>query len=309
MATVCARSSKSQHDALAECGRNRGDADVDIAARDAQPDAAVLRQPLLGNVEARHHLDARGDRGLNPLGGRDHVVEHPVHAEADDQLALEDLDVNVAGAVLDRLREHPIDELDDRRGVVGLEQVLGLGGQLACHHVEAILVEIDHQLFGGGIAGLIVGAVDGLVDYFRRRDDRKNVRLEQDVQIVQRLVVGRVGDRDRNGAVGAGERQQPVLLGVVDRDLGDQRYVEAVLVDVRLEGEAILLRQGARQPLGLECTHLDQHVSEFLAGLLALAGLVDILRRDPGTVQQDSLDTLAGGGHQARTRRKPTNLA
>jgi len=37
---------QSQHDALAESSGNCRDANIDIAARDPQPDASVLRQPF-----------------------------------------------------------------------------------------------------------------------------------------------------------------------------------------------------------------------------------------------------------------------
>src|SRR5580704_11765825 len=86
---------QAQHDTLAERGRYRGHAQVDIAAGDAQPDSAVLRQALLGNIEARHDLDARRDRRLKALGRRQYVVEHSVHAEAYDQLFFEDFNMNV----------------------------------------------------------------------------------------------------------------------------------------------------------------------------------------------------------------------
>ena len=53
------------HDALAVHGGHGGDADVDRAGRaSVDADAAVLRQAPLGDVELRHDLDARGDRGL-----------------------------------------------------------------------------------------------------------------------------------------------------------------------------------------------------------------------------------------------------
>ena len=42
---------EAQHDALAVAGRDRGHANVDGAAGDAQRDAAVLRQALLRDVE------------------------------------------------------------------------------------------------------------------------------------------------------------------------------------------------------------------------------------------------------------------
>ena len=51
-------------------GRRGGDAHVDVLAGDLAADAAVLRQPLLGDVEAGHDLHARDDRRAGTCFGR-----------------------------------------------------------------------------------------------------------------------------------------------------------------------------------------------------------------------------------------------
>ena len=100
------------------------DADVDALAGDLQRDAPVLRQPLLGDVERRHDLHARDDRAHELLRlARLRDVELAVDAVADDDVALLRLDVDVARALLDRLREEAVDPADDRRVVVGVEDV------------------------------------------------------------------------------------------------------------------------------------------------------------------------------------------
>ena len=68
----------------------------------AQLEAAVLRHALLGDVELRHHLDARDDRAVELLGDRphrrlQHAVDPVLHV---DRVVLR-LDVDVAGAPLD----------------------------------------------------------------------------------------------------------------------------------------------------------------------------------------------------------------
>ena len=278
---------QAQHDPLAEGGRDGRDADIDIAARHAQPDTSVLRQALLGDVEARHDLDARGDRRLKTLGRRDHVVQHAVDAEAHQQFALERLDVDVACAVLDRLREQPIDQLDDRRGVVGIEQIERFLGQLVGDHVEPILFEIDHQVLRGRGGGLIVRAVDRLIENFERHDHRMYRHPEQHAQVVERLVVGRVGDRDGHAKAVAAERQDAIFLGVIDRNLAEQSRVDRMLVDVRLEGQPVFLGDRARQTLRLQRTHVDQHVGQVLPGLFALAGALEILLGYPRAIQKN----------------------
>ncbi len=192
---------QSQHDTLAERGRNRRDAQVDIAAGNAQPDSAILRQPLLRDIEARHDLDARGDRRLKALGRRQYVVHHAVHAEAHHHFFFENLDVDIGRAVLDRLRQHAVDELDNWRRIVGLEQVQRLRREFAGDYIEPLFLEIDHQVLGRSGRRLIVCAVDRFGDHFGRRDQRVDMRTEQDSQIVERLEVGRVGDRDGHRAV------------------------------------------------------------------------------------------------------------
>src|SRR5262249_50968964 len=129
------------HDyALAVRGGHGRDADVHVLAGQLDADAAVLRQTLLGDVQPGHDLDARDDHRLEALGRRDDVVEDAVDAEAHRQVALERLDVDVAGAVLDRLEEERIDQLDDRRFFVGVEQILRFL-ELRRHQLEALFIE------------------------------------------------------------------------------------------------------------------------------------------------------------------------
>ena len=144
-----------KHHTLAVGGRNDRDADVDVLAGDFRPDAPVLGQALLGDVEPRHHLHARDDDGLKALRRRDDVVEDAVDPEADRQHALERLDVDVAGAVLDGLEEEGVDEPDDRRLVARLEKVARLL-ELGRDQVEPLLLEVSHEI-GGAARGEIVG--------------------------------------------------------------------------------------------------------------------------------------------------------
>ena len=63
----------------------------------AQLEAAVLRDALLGDVELRHDLDAADDRLVVPLVDRLHrLVEHAVDAVLDHHLGVARLDVDVA---------------------------------------------------------------------------------------------------------------------------------------------------------------------------------------------------------------------
>ena len=150
----------AQHHALAVPRGDGRDAHVDRPAGDPEADAAVLRQALLRNVEPRHHLDARHDERRYRALRLQHLAQHAVHAEADHQAVLERLDVNVGGILLDRLGEHRVDQANDRRVVLAVEQVRLLGQLLSevreiggvvepldcLHRVRARLVGLAQQL-------------------------------------------------------------------------------------------------------------------------------------------------------------------
>jgi hypothetical protein len=55
--------------------------------------------------------------GMDLAALRHDLVEHAVHAVADAHVPLLRLDVDVRGAVADRLADERVDELDDRRVV------------------------------------------------------------------------------------------------------------------------------------------------------------------------------------------------
>ena len=91
---------------------------VPSSAVDAE--AAVLRQPLLGDVHARHDLQARDQPFVDPLGQVHHFLEQAVEAVADEDALFHRLDVHVARLALDGALHDEIDEVDDRRRFAAL---------------------------------------------------------------------------------------------------------------------------------------------------------------------------------------------
>ena len=93
---------------------------VPSSAVDAE--AAVLRQPLLGDVHAGHDLQPRDQPFVDPLGQVHHFLEQAVEAMADEHALFHRLDVDVARLALDRALHDEIDEVDDRRRFAALLQ-------------------------------------------------------------------------------------------------------------------------------------------------------------------------------------------
>src|SRR5262249_44933063 len=82
---ACLLVENTQHHALAVPGGDGRYAYVDRTAGDFQADAAILRQALLGDVEARHDLHARHHERRNRAARLQHLAQHAIDAEADHQ--------------------------------------------------------------------------------------------------------------------------------------------------------------------------------------------------------------------------------
>ena len=108
----------------------------------------ILMRPSWGSrfsrdVQPGHDLDAGDERVPQLQGQRHHVVEDPVDAEADAELLLVGLDVDVGGAPLERVHEQHVRQLDDGRGVGGLREVA---------EVDLVVLGLDRLGVGIGVA-------------------------------------------------------------------------------------------------------------------------------------------------------------
>ncbi len=199
---------KNTHDdPLEAAARRHGrDADVDALARDLQRDAAVLREPLLGDVEASHDLHARDDRRHELLRRALGDVKLAVDAVANDDVAFFRLDVDIARSLADGLREEPVDPRDNRRVVVRVDDV-----------DEVVLLERLIALELRAILLLLPDAVDGVGDDVGGRDRELDGLAEERADVVDRGGVERVGDHAVDAGVVLARRQDLVLLRVGDR--------------------------------------------------------------------------------------------
>ena len=102
-------------DVLAMHPRQNGDAEIDVALPAPQPETAVLRNPVLGDVEIGHDLDARDKRGLiGGVEGTQRAHEHAIDAEIDRHAIGAGMDMNVARLLLQSGADRLVDEPYDR---------------------------------------------------------------------------------------------------------------------------------------------------------------------------------------------------
>ena len=149
---------------------------------------AVLRDPPLGDVDVGHDLQPGDHAGLDRLAAtRIDLVQHAVDAEPHPQVVLGRLEVDVGGAVLDRLRDQQVDVPDDRRVVDDRRQVattagLVLGAQVVGHVAE--------------VAVLALQPVDDPAQLAAGDHHRPDGHAGGGADVVQRHHVARVGDAD-----------------------------------------------------------------------------------------------------------------
>ena len=204
---------------LAGRGRRGRDAHVDVLAGHLAPDAAVLRQPLLGDVEPGHDLDARDDRRMELLRRALGLAQHAVDPVAHDDVLLAGPDVDIRRAILGGLEHQRVHPADDRRLVVGVEHVDELVRRVLRVFVGVLLRALFEL---GAAAEPRVDLVDVIDDAAARHDHRLDRLGEQDGDRVDDLDRVRIGDRDHDAAVLAAQRHDLALPGEVDRQLVDQ---------------------------------------------------------------------------------------
>ncbi len=134
---------------------DRGHPDVYGVARQAHGNPAILGQALLGDIQARHNLQARYQhRGELGLGGQD-FTQYPINTETHRHPIFKRFQVNIRGALAHRLGQDGIDQADDR-GIVIARQQVGSIGQVLGHGRQVVLgPQILGRLLRGAIATLV----------------------------------------------------------------------------------------------------------------------------------------------------------
>src|SRR5262249_39964073 len=93
----------TQHALFAVGAGERAHAQVNLPAVNHRADSAVLRQAALGDVEVGHDLQSRDDRSVHRVRRVHRLEEHAVNAVTHLQSLFLGLNVNIAGALLNRV--------------------------------------------------------------------------------------------------------------------------------------------------------------------------------------------------------------
>jgi hypothetical protein len=286
---------QTHDDAFAVDHRDDRHADIDLAAGDLHLDTAVLRQPLLGDVQPGHDLDAAHDRGLEPADLRRQVLflEQTVDPIADANGVLFVLDVDVRRPLVRRLDQNLIHQLHDRR-------FLRLLGEFAVVGLD-VFEELDFFLISGflgqgrdGVAADAEVLLDETGDLPRRSQHRHHVQAGERLQFIEGVSVEGVSSGDDQRAVVPRHRHQVLAVNQLLR-----HHAQHVRRNDRMreidQFQPELLGQDRQQQFFLDEALIDEHlVGRELGRVLdRLGGL------DPGSVGEqpagnESLKQLHG---------------
>ena len=249
----------SEHHGFAELRRERGYAEVDLAAADGRLDATVLRHAALGDVQGRKHLDAGDDGRGEVLRRRGHLVERAVDAQADAELVLEGLEVDVRSLGLDTFLQDEVDEADDR-GLAGLlgDVLVGDGGGVD-------FAELAEEVLHRGGSGFAVDAHHAGLDLRRVGDAELDLALEDETQLVDDGGIERILGQQGELAGFVGDRQHDILVGLGRLEQLDERLA-------RVGGDGGVIRgtevvgDGLQDGAAFGEPGVDEAVDEGLAG-------------------------------------------
>ena len=227
-------------------------------------DAAVLRQPLLGDVQPGHDLDAADDRQREPVDLRRQVLllQQPVDPVADADALLLRLDVDVRRPLVRRLHQNLVHQLDDGRLLRRLRHLAVVGLE---RFEELDVVLLAPCLLGqrrDGVAADAEVLLDEPGDLAVRGQHRHDVQAGERLQLVEGVHVERVAGGDDEGAAVPGDGHQVLAVDELLRhgrehvrgDLGvrqvdefeaellGQNRQEHVLADEPLVGENLVRR-------------------------------------------------------------------
>ena len=98
---------------------NHGDADINFTSADSQSNTTILRQTFFGNIHPCHDFQATDDGGAESLDFSRHwlYLQHPVHSEANLQIAFLWFNMNIAGLLFNGFHHQFVDQLNNGGGL------------------------------------------------------------------------------------------------------------------------------------------------------------------------------------------------
>ena len=209
----------------------------------AHAETSVLRHAALGDVQLAHDLDTRDDGGVVLLGDGLHgLLQHAVNAVLDDHGVVARLDVNIAGAPLQRGKDGGVHQADDGADV-------GLGRQLLDGDgLVGVLVfgdDVEREALAGFFqhALRLLGLLQDVADLRQRGDLGGDAPAQQQADLVDHHQLAGIGDGDHQPAIGlVFQRHEVVAEHQVHRDLAEQFVLDVKVLQVH-ELAAIALRQ------------------------------------------------------------------
>ena len=165
--------------------------------------------------------------------------------------------MDVGGALVDRLAEDRVDELDHRRVVGGLAQLGDLG-------VALVLLLLLDRLGDRGLER--VEAADQGLDVVLGGDRDAAVEPGHHLDVVDREDVGRVGHRQQQRLlVDVADRHRPVAAGGAVGEQVRRAHVDLVGAEVDVV-EAVALGDRAGELVGVDHALLEQQRLRRAAG-------------------------------------------
>ena len=192
-------------------------------------DVPVLGPAPFGDVHARHDFEAGGDLGAQLERNRVLFDQLAVDPVAQPHHALHGFDMDVRSALVDRLGDDEVDELDNLRPLLVGQFVAFLLFVLALDDVKLFHLDrpqqLVHLLHAGGIISF-----DRRVDAFFGRDDGLYFLARFEFEVVGGPKVGRVGHRNGEDPFFLEQRDDFIAPRHVFGDELDQRPVEVEIV-------------------------------------------------------------------------------
>ena len=202
-----------------------------------------MRNAPLGDVEPSHDLQARGDLHRERDRRTRDLRQHAVLAQANSEVLLVRLEVDVGRAFLDGVDHDLVDEPDDRRVVdVGARDVGAAASSSPpltsrfSRSKPSSVVEVRHRR-----VDCLDGASDAGFELVLLDDDGFDAQRRLELDLVERLQVGRVADGDEQALAALQDRQDPVL---------QQQLLVDELDDVEIEVDGVEIEQRNAELVG-----------------------------------------------------------